>query len=74
VLCGTWLVLVLEDIDNYLLRKLGASGLPLANVVPETVALPADDLGYGMPSTTEELIIRGPHTGMYYEIINKEVW
>jgi hypothetical protein len=65
---------VLEDIDNYLLRKLGASGLPLAYVVRETVALPADDLGYGMPSTTEEMIERGPHTGMYYEIDNKEVW
>jgi hypothetical protein len=56
---------VLEDIDNYLLRKLGSSGLPLAYVVRQSIALPADDLGYGQPTTTEEMITRGPHTGVY---------
>jgi hypothetical protein len=65
---------VLEDIDNYLIRKLGASGLPLAYVVRDSVALPADDEGYGMPTVTEEMINRGPHTGMYYELDTKEVW
>jgi hypothetical protein len=65
---------VLEDIDNYLLRKLGASGLPLAYIVRESVALPADDPGYGLPSTSEEMVTRGPHTGAFYEIDNKEVW
>jgi hypothetical protein len=65
---------VLEDIDNYLLRKLGASGLPLAYIVRESVALPADDPGYGLPSTLEEMVTRGPHTGAFYEIDNKEVW
>jgi hypothetical protein len=65
---------VLEDMDNYLLCKLGSSGLPLAYVVRETVALPADDLGYGQPTVSEEMLMRGPHTGMYYELDNREIW
>jgi hypothetical protein len=45
---------VLEDIDNYLVRKLGSSGLPLAYVVREEVALPLVDPGYGQPTTTDD--------------------
>jgi hypothetical protein len=44
---------VLEDIDNYLLRKLGSSGLPLAYIVRQSIALPADDLGYRQQLGTE---------------------
>jgi hypothetical protein len=58
---------VLEDIDNYLVRKLGSSGLSLAYVVRDSVALPADDEGYGMPTVTEEMII-------HYELDTKEIW
>jgi hypothetical protein len=65
---------VLEDIDNYKLWKLGSSGLPLAYITREAVALPADDLGYGQPTTSKEMVARGPHTGAYYQLDNKEVW
>jgi hypothetical protein len=66
---------ILEDIDNYLIRKLGASGLPLAYIVREVVALdPNDDPGYGLPSPHEEMIARGTHTGVYYQQDNNEVW
>jgi hypothetical protein len=66
---------VLEDIDNYLIRKLGSSGLPLSYIVRETVALdPNDDPGYGLPTPQEEMIARGPHNGVYYQQDNNEVW
>jgi hypothetical protein len=42
-------------------------------VVRESVALPAGDPGCGLPTVTEEMIARGPHTGMYYELDNKEI-
>jgi hypothetical protein len=67
---------VLEDMDNYLVRKLGSSGLPLAYVVREEVAVPigALDPGYGLPTISEEMIARGPHTGTHFQMDNNEVW
>jgi hypothetical protein len=54
---------VLENIDNYLYQKRGSSGLPLAYVVRESVALPQIDPGYGLPTVLEEMVNRGPHQG-----------
>jgi hypothetical protein len=67
---------VLEDMDNYLVRKLGSSGLPLAYVVREEVAVPigALDPGYGLPTISEEMIARGPHSGTHFQKDNNEVW
>lgn len=66
----------LDNIDNYIIKKRGVSGAPLAYVVREDVALPlaADDPGFGLPSHAEEMIRRAPHTGIYYEQDNKAVW
>jgi hypothetical protein len=65
---------VLENIDNYLSRVRGASGLPLLYVVRESRALPAVDQGYGVPTFDLEMIERGPHTGAYYQRDNISVW
>jgi hypothetical protein len=65
---------VIENIDHYLNRKRGSSGLPLAYVVRDEVNLPLIDPGYGMPTTAQEMIARGPHFGTYYQIDNQEVW
>jgi hypothetical protein len=64
----------LKNIDNYHYRTSGSSDLPLAYVVRDQVALPADDPGYGLPSPTEEMIARGPHVGTHYDLDNKAVW
>ena len=64
----------IEDLDNYLLRKLGETGLPLAYVVREDVALPADDPGFGLPDFTQEMITRGDHATVTFHNDNKEVW
>jgi hypothetical protein len=65
---------VLKNINDYLYRTSGSSGLPLAYVVRDQVALLADDPGYGLPSPTEEMIARGPHVGTHYDLDNKAVW
>jgi hypothetical protein len=65
---------ILEDMDNYLIQKKGITGLPLAYVVRDTVALPIIDPGYGLPSTVEQMIARGPHVGTNYEEDNNMVW
>jgi hypothetical protein len=64
----------IEDLDNYLLRKLGETGLPLAYVVRENVALPAIDAGFGLPDYTQEMIQRGDHATATYQNDSKEVW
>lgn len=66
----------IENIDNYLIRKRGSSGAPLAYVVRESIAPPnaAEDLGFGLPSYSEEMIQRAPHDGIYYQQDNKLVW
>jgi hypothetical protein len=65
---------VLEDMDNYLVRKLGSSGVPLAYVTREDVAVPLVDPGYGLPTPNEEMISRAPHVGIYYQQDNKDIW
>ena len=49
---------MLEDLDNYLIIKEGATGLPLAYVTREEAALPvpADDPGFGQPDMTSEMV------------------
>jgi hypothetical protein len=67
---------ILEEIDDYSLRKFGDSGCPLAYVVRDTVALPnaADDPGFGMPTYSAEMIARAPHTGVSFERDAMSVW
>lgn len=66
----------LEDIDDYLVRKKGSSGLPLAYIVRPIVDLPdpLEDPGFGIPTYTLEMIRRGPHTGTFYQRDNVTVW
>jgi hypothetical protein len=64
----------LENIDDYLRRKLGDSGCPLAYITRDTVALPIIDEGFGLPSYSEEMINRAPHTGVSYQRDNIAVW
>ena len=68
---------VLENIDNYLIRKRGSSYVPLAYITRETIQPPApqDDDGFGQPSHIEEMIRRAPHNGiLHYENDNRMVW
>jgi hypothetical protein len=66
----------IEDIEDYLLRKRGASGCPLAAVIRMNVALPLpeDDPGFGQPTYLEEMIQRMPHVGTDYQTDNRSVW
>lgn len=68
--------LTLENIDDYLIRKRGISGVPLAYVVRPDVALPVagDDPGFGNPSFALEMIRRAPHTGSFFQRDNIAVW
>jgi hypothetical protein len=65
---------VLENNENYFSRMRGASGLPLLYVVRESRGFPAVDQGYCMPTFDLEMIVRGPHTGAYYQRDNISVW
>ena len=58
----------LEDLDNYLRRRLGTSGLPQAYVTREdiTIPAPADDPGFGMPDFTSDMV-RRDHTDDSYQ-------
>lgn len=64
----------IENIDSYLLLKRGCRGVLLAYITRDTVDLPADDPGFGLPSYNQELISRCPHTGTEYHIDNTLVW
>jgi hypothetical protein len=64
----------LENLDDYLYLTLGSVGFLLAYVVWEQVVLSADDPSYGLPSPTEEMIARGPHTEPQFDLDNKAVW
>jgi hypothetical protein len=66
----------LEDLDDYLLRKRGENGLPLAYVVRAEVDLPdpGDDPGFGMPDYLQEMVRRGEHGTIAYNNDNREVW
>lgn len=64
----------LENLDDYLRRKLGDSGCPLAYVTRENAALPAVDPGFGLPTFAEEMISRAPLHGVSYQRDNTVVW
>ena len=65
----------LENLDNYLQRKRGISGVSLAAYTREDVDLPPDgeDPGFGTPSILKEMIRHAPHTGATYHADNKAV-
>lgn len=67
---------VLENLDDYLLRKKSETGVPLAYVVRQIVALPAvaEDVGFGLPSFIEEMVRRAPHGTPQYQTDNVLVW
>jgi hypothetical protein len=65
---------VIEDLDAYLLKMRGRSGCPLMYVCRDTVALPAVDPGFGLPTYHEEMVLRAPHVGQYYQDDNIQVW
>lgn len=66
----------IENIDNYLARKRGMSGVPLAYVVCTDIALPdpGEDPGFGMPSYAAEMTRGAPHVGTFYQPDNVSVW
>lgn len=68
--------MTLNDIDDYLIRKKGISGVPLAYIVRPDVPLPdiADDPGFGNPTFALEMIQRAPHAGAFYQRDNIAVW
>ena len=64
----------LENLDDYLICKRGeSSGLPLSYVVCEAVALPVPDPGLGQPTYLDEMVARGSHVGVYYQVDNVAV-
>ena len=66
----------LENLNDYLQRKRGISGVPLAAYTREEVNLPPDgeDPGFGTPSILKEMIRHAPHTGATYHADNEAVW
>jgi hypothetical protein len=52
----------IEELDHYLLNKKGVNGTPLAYQVRDHV-VPTEDLGFGQPTITDELIMRARHAG-----------
>lgn len=67
---------ILEDLDDYLLRKRGEFGVPLSYITRFEVALPPmyEDPGFGQPNYVEEMIRRAPHVGPEWQIDNVAVW
>jgi hypothetical protein len=70
---------VIENIESVLLTMKVINGVPLLYVVRDLVALPTgvgDDVdpGFGLPSYTQEMIRRAPHTGVYFREAEKSVW
>jgi hypothetical protein len=68
----------MDELDHYLLSKRGVNGTPLAYLVRDD-PVPDDnnDEGYGLPSTTEELIRRARHGNNYppyYVTDNTFLW
>ena len=49
---------MLEDLDNYLIIKKGATGLPLAYITREEAALPApaNNPGFRQPDVMSEMV------------------
>ena len=70
----------LENLDDYLARKHGASGIPLCYVTREHVEQPERmepaqaDPGFGLPSVREELIRRARHDLAVYQEDSQTIW
>jgi hypothetical protein len=64
----------IEDLDDYLMRKRGESGLPLAYVTRDTVEPPAVDPGFGLPTFIQEMVDRGDHNQPAYQNDSIEVF
>ena len=67
---------VLEDLNDYLERKRGCTGIPLAAYTRTMQTIPPTnmDAGYGRPSISAELIRRAPHSGPTALTDNEAVW
>jgi hypothetical protein len=70
---------VIENVESVLLNMKGINGVPLLYVFRDQVALPTgigDDIdeGFGLPTYTQEMIRRAPHTGVYFREAQKTVW
>ena len=67
---------MLEDLDNYLMVRRGATGLPLAYVTRKQIDLPlaADDPGFGNPDASSEMIQCGDHSMVEFPQDNIQVW
>jgi hypothetical protein len=70
---------VIENIESTLLSMKGINGVPLLYVVHDLVALPTGigediDEGFGLPTYSQEMIRRAPHTGVYFREAQKSVW
>jgi hypothetical protein len=64
----------IEELDHYLLNKKGVNGTPLAYLFRDHV-VPTEDLGFGQPTITDELIMRACHAGYSdYEVDNNYCW
>ena len=71
---------MLENLDDYLLRKMGTTEIPLAAYSRPNIALPAGmledpDHGFVNPSIQEEMIRRASHTEKFLPVsgLNKGV-
>jgi hypothetical protein len=64
----------IEDLDDYLMRKRGESGLPLAYVTRDTVEPPVDDPGFGLPTSLVEMVDRGNHNQPAFQNDSIEVF
>jgi uncharacterized membrane protein YgcG len=70
---------VIENIESILLSTKGINCVPLLYVVRDSVALPTGigdevDEGFGLPTYTQEMIRRAPHTGVYFREAQRVVW
>ena len=74
---GTAISRAIEELEHYLLTKLGVNGIPLAYLIRADAVPPAeaDDQQYGQPSFKEELVRRARH-GNYQAYIadNEFLW
>lgn len=67
--------IALENIDNYLTRKLGSSGIPLLYTVRDVVDVPVNNNVIRAEVTIYgDMIERGPHVGIYFQEDNRNVW
>ena len=67
---------VLEDLDDYLERKRGCTGIPLAAYTRTMQTIPPVNMdpGFATPSIIQELIRRAPHSGPTALTDNEAVW